>query len=133
MSQDPFAPIFTAEVLERLFPKNRSNDFFEALFGDAAEGAFDIRLTYKGYEERGRTLIFELQLHQRPGKCLACNLTYGLPEVFSRHPLINLNGLSKEIDSLLGDRGSCSGWRLGTTDQVSKKMHSIPLLVSLDS
>ena len=104
---------------------------FEALFGDAAEGAFDIRLAFKSFDEQARTLIFELQLHQRPGKCLACNLTYGLPEVFSRHPMINLNGLTKEIDTLMGDLGNCTGWRLGTTDQVSSQMHSIPLLVSL--
>lgn len=131
MSEDPFTAIFTAEVLERLFPESRSNDFFEALFGDAAEGAFDIRLAFKSFDEQARTLIFELQLHQRPGKCLACNLTYGLPEVFSRHPMINLNGLTKEIDTLMGDLGNCTGWRLGTTDQVSSQMHSIPLLVSL--
>ncbi|MEJ2689942.1 MAG: pancreas/duodenum homeobox protein 1 [Deltaproteobacteria bacterium] len=131
MSQDPFAALFTAEVLEQLFPEGRANDFFEALFGDAAEGAYDIRLVYRGYDEPARTLAFALQLHQRPGKCLACNLTYGLPEVFSRHPLIDLSGLTKEIDNLLGELGSCAIWRLGTTEQVSSEMHRIPFLISL--
>jgi len=131
MSQDPFAALFTTEVLEQLFPESRANDFFEALFGDASEGAYDIRLAYRGYNEPPKTLAFALQLHQRPGKCLACNLTYGLPEVFSRHPLINLNGLTKEIDNLLGNLGSCTAWRLGTTEQVSSEMHSIPFLISL--
>lgn len=132
MSQDPFAAIFTAEVLEQLFPESRADDFFDALFGDAAEGAYDIRLAYKGYDAPASTLVFALQLHQRPGKCLACNLTHGLPEVFSRHPLINLNGLTREIDHLLGELGSCPTWRLGTTEQISSELHSIPFLVTLD-
>ena len=131
MNQDPFADIFTADVLEQLFPASRADDFFEALFGDAEEGAYDIRLTYQGFDEANKTLVFALQLHQRPGKCLACNLTYGLPEVFSRHPLINLNGLAGEIDTLLGERGSSAGWRLGTTEQTSGEMHCIPYLLSL--
>ena len=132
MSQDAFAAAFTADVVEQLFPASRADDFFEALFGDAAEGAYDIRLIYKGFDEPAKTIVFALQLHQRPGKCLVCNLTYGLPEVFSRHPLINLNGLAREIDQLVGDRGSCSKWRLGTTEQISNELHSIPFLVSLD-
>lgn len=131
MSQDPFAAIFTDEVLEGLFPASRADDFFEALFGDAAEGAYDIRLVYRGCDEPAGTLAFALQLHQRPGKCLACNLTHGLPEVFARHPLINLNGLFMAIDVLLGDQASCSKWRLGTTEQVSREMHSIPYLIEL--
>lgn len=131
MSQDTFADLFTAETLDRLFPESRANDFFDALFGDAAEGAYDIRLVYHGYQEPSRTLAFALQLRQRPGKCLACNLTHGLPEVFSRHPVINLQGLAAEIDSLLGAQGSCDKWRLGTTEQISREMHSIPLLISL--
>lgn len=131
MSLDPFADIFTAEILERVFPESRANDFFDALFGDAAEGAYDIRLVYRGYDEPAGTLAFAMQLHQRPGKCLACNLTHGLPEVFSRHPVIDLNGLTEEIDSLLGGLASCAKWRLGSTEQVSREMHSIPLLISL--
>jgi len=132
MTQDPFQSLFPRQTLEQLLPLSRSDDFFEALFGDAAEGAYDIRLAYRSYDPDSRTLNFELQLHQRPGKCLACNLTHGLPEVFSRHPLINLNGIVKEISVILQDKGNCSKWILGNTNQVSSDLHTIPLLVSLD-
>ncbi len=121
--------IFTQETLQTLFPPDRANAFFDALFGDAEEGAYDIRLVYQG--QAGSTLTLALELHERPGKCLACNLTYGLPEVFSRHPIINLNGLTAEIDTLLGDKATCTGWKLGTTQTVSKKLHVIPLMISL--
>ena len=36
--------VFTPECLNDLFPIQRTNDFFDALFGDAEEGAYDIRL-----------------------------------------------------------------------------------------
>ena len=37
--------VFTPECLTDLFPPQRTDDFFDALFGDAEEGAYDIRLT----------------------------------------------------------------------------------------
>ncbi|MBW2709346.1 MAG: pancreas/duodenum homeobox protein 1, partial [Deltaproteobacteria bacterium] len=67
--------VFTQDDLEKLFPVGRSDAFFESLFGGAEEGAFDIGLAFKAH--RGNELHFEFQLRQRPGKCLACNLTYG--------------------------------------------------------
>ena len=121
--------IFTPEALQTLFPPERANAFFDALFGDAEEGAYDIRLVYQGHA--ANTLTLALELHERPGRCLACNLTYGLPEVFSRHPVINIKGLTAEIDSLLGDKATCTAWKLGTTQTVSKKLHVIPLMISL--
>lgn len=121
--------IFTPETLQVLFPPERAHDFFDALFGDAKEGAYDIRLIFKG--QTADTLTLALELHERPGKCLACNLTYGLPGVFSRHPIINLKGLVAEIDTLLGDKITCTDWKLGTTQTVSKKLHVIPLMISL--
>ncbi|HIJ91395.1 MAG: pancreas/duodenum homeobox protein 1 [Desulfobulbaceae bacterium] len=121
--------IFTPETLQNLFPADRANAFFDALFGDAEEGAYDIRLAFKG--QAANTLTFGLELHERPGRCLACNLTYGLPEVFSRHPVINLKGLTTEIDALLGDKATCTDWKLGTTQTVSKKLHVIPLMINL--
>jgi len=121
--------LFTPETLQALFPPERANAFFDALFGDAEEGAYDIRLVFKGLAANLLTLA--LELHQRPGRCLACNLTYGLPEVFSRHPIINLKGLTAEIDALLGDKATCTDWKLGTTQTVSKKLHVIPLMISL--
>ena len=121
--------VFTQETLQKLFPTDRANAFFDALFGDAEEGAYDIRLIFKG--QTANTLTLGLELHERPGKCLACNLTYGLPEVFSRHPIINIKGLVSEIDALLGDKATCTDWKLGTTQTASKSLHIIPLIISL--
>lgn len=128
---DTFSTCFTPEQLDKLFPPSRSDEFFEALFGDAQEGAFDIRLSYNRYDEADETLHFNLDLHERPEKCLACNLTYGLPEVFARHPIINLTGLIKDINELLGDDYTCEEWKLGTTQQAESSKHSIPLVISV--
>ena len=128
---DLFTDYFTTEKLAELFPPQRSNAFFEALFGDAEEGAFDIRLAYDRYDSTDETLHLTLQLHERPGKCLACNLTYGLPDVFTRHPVINVTGLIKDIDILLGDNFVCEEWKLGTTQQQQSALHSIPLVISV--
>ncbi len=121
--------IFTKDVLSQLFPAQRTADFFEALFGDAEEGAYDITLTFKGQDSS--SLHFSLDLHERPGRCLACNLTSGLPEVFSRHKVINIAGLVEEIGRKLEGRARCAGWKLGRTQQVSKSLHCIPLQISL--
>jgi len=83
MATESFDGIFTQDVLKKLFPEDRADQFFDALFGDAEEGAYDISLEFKGQSQN--KLEFEFHLKQRPGKCLACNLTYGLPQVFSRH------------------------------------------------
>jgi len=123
--------IFTDEALAELFPASRSNDFFEALFGDASEGAYDIRLRFDGHDPETNTLRFYLDLHERPGCCLVCNLTYGLPEVFSRHPVINIKGLVKDIEERLPGQASCADWRLGTTIQQNRNLHSIPLTIQL--
>ncbi len=109
-----------------LFPKDRADSFFEAIFGDASEGSYDISLEFKT-QTRDR-LEFEFHLKQRPGKCLACNLTYGLPTVFSRHPVINVKGLVQEILCLL-DGASGSKWQLGSTREISRNLHIIPLTV----
>ena len=91
MAVNNIADIFTQETLNTLFPADLSDQFFDALYGDAEEGAYDIRLVFNGLDNGN--LNFEFQLDQRPGKCLACNLTYGLPDVFSRHPIINIDQL----------------------------------------
>ncbi len=123
--------VFSDEVLKELFGSERADDFFEALFGDAGEGAYDISLRFLGYDKVANRLNFTLDLHERPGCCLVCNLTYGLPEVFSRHPVINLNGLVGEIEKKLEGRARCADWELGTTVQQEKSLHSIPLHVTL--
>ncbi len=121
--------LFTAETLQQLFPKERTNDFFEALFGDADEGSYEIELGYGGVN--GNNLIMELKLHERPGCCLACNLTQGLPQVFSRHPIINVAGIVADVDTLLADNASCKEWSLGYTEQRQKEMHIIPINIIL--
>lgn len=122
---------FTDAALAELFPPERSNNFFEALFGDAAEGAYDIKLRFSGYDETNSTLLFNLDLHERPGSCLVCSLTYGLPEVFSRHPVINIKGLVQEIGNRLEGRAACIDWKLGSTNQHEKSLHTIPLIISI--
>lgn len=117
------------ENLAKIFPRERANEFFEALFGDADEGAYDIELVYRSVQ--GQTLIIDLQLHQRPNHCLACNLTQGLPQVFARHPVINIKGIVKEIEALLGGGYTCSSWSLGYTEQPSRTLHVIPLQIAL--
>ncbi len=126
-----FDNLFTKGVLEGLLPPQLSNDFFEALYGDTNEGAYDISLSFIKYDPEQNTLSFELQLHERPEKCLACNLTYGLPDVFSRHPLLNIKGLVEKIETILGDDVKCSGWELGRTQTPAATMHTIPLTIRL--
>ena len=133
MKKDKLQDIFTAEALEKIFPRDRADRFFDALYGDANEGAYDISLDYKGHSPDRKELVFEFRLKQRPGKCLACNLTYGLPQVFSRHPIINVKGLVQEIDRLLNGSGRCADWRIGTTREISHSVHTVPLIISLQS
>lgn len=123
--------IFTPDVLQKLFPEDRTDQFFDALYGDASEGVYDISLKFNTH--RQGQLEFELHLSQRPGKCLHCSLTYGLPEVFSRHPAININGLVREIDRLLDGRATCIDWQIGFTREISDELHVIPLTILLGS
>ena len=81
--------------LDEIFPAQRTDDFFDALFGGAEEGAYDIRLVCRNVTPVRAQLAFELR--QRPGKCLVCNLTYGLPQVFQRHPVLNVAGVAKAV------------------------------------
>ncbi len=129
MTANTLDAFFTSEALLKIFPENRTNDFFEALFGDASEGSYDIELAYRDIDEKN--LIFELLLHERPGCCLACNLTQGLPQVFSRHPVINVESIVKDIDTLLGERGTCGEWTLGRTEQRSSSLHVIPIRIMI--
>ena len=119
------ADIFTREKLDTIFPADRANNFFDALYGDASEGAYDISLEYKGIKED--QLLFEFHLKQRPGKCLACNLTYGLPTVFERHPVINLDGVAQEIINALPGAYQCDAWKVGRTKEVNRQLHILPI------
>jgi hypothetical protein len=131
MLHQDFNDLFTKDVLNDLLPPQLSNDFSEALYSDATEGAYDIRLSFKEYDSEQKKLLFELQLHERPGKCLACNLTYGLPEVLSCHPLLNIKGMVEKIESLLDGKTKFAGWELGKTQTPASSMHAIPLTISL--
>ena len=123
--------IFSHTTLRELFPQERTDAFFDALFGDASEGAFDIELSFDRYDRAARNLRFLLNLRERPGCCLACNLTYGLPEVFARHPVIDLKGLVRDIEGRLGGEMVCGDWRLGRTVQQDNALHSIPLEIEV--
>ena len=131
MSEIQFSQIFTKKSLETIFPKERSDQFFENLYGDSSEGAYDIRLEFSGYKDD--SLNFEFHLIQRPGKCLACNLTYGLPQVFVRHPVINIKGMIEDFGNLLKGRATCGIWEIGRTKEVSNKLHIVPLVVSIQN
>ena len=130
MEEHPAKHIFDQEKISELFPKERTNQFFEALFGDHREGAYDIGLKF--VRQTGNSLQFEFHLKQRTGQCLACNLTAGLPSVFSRHPVINVKGLVGQIDKLLDGQTRCTDWRLGATREISKELHVIPLIISIE-
>ena len=131
MATESFRDMFTRDVLRKLFPGDLADRFFDALYGDTTEGAYDISLEFKGHSQN--KLQFEFHLKQRPEKCLGCNLTYGLPQIFSRHPIININGLVQEIDDLLNGRARCTDWQLGMTQVVSSELHVIPLILFLDT
>lgn len=122
--------LFTREKLDMLFPEDRADSFFEAIFGDASEGSYDISLEFKTQSDD--RLEFEFHLKQRPGKCLACNLTYGLPTVFSRHPVIAVKRLVEEIICLTEGQARNSLWQLGNTREISRKLHIIPLTIFMN-
>jgi hypothetical protein len=126
-----YTELFSDRNLAEIFPSARADAFFEALFGDAEEGAFDIVLRFAGHDATAGTLHFELQLRERPGKCLACNLTYGLPTVFARHPVIDIKGVVKKIEHLLDGAASCESWELGETRAISDRLHLVPLVITL--
>ena len=58
MSMKTIKQIFSDAVVQGLFPPERSNDFFEALFGDAEEGAYDVTLSFDDYNAGERLLRF---------------------------------------------------------------------------
>lgn len=130
MTKETFEDIFTQDILKKIFPEDRSDNFFDALYGDPTEGAYDITLEFRGH--RSDKLHFEFHLKERPGKCLACNLTYGLPDVFGRHPIINVKGVVQGIGQMLDGRSNCTDWQLGRTREISRELHIVPLIITLE-
>jgi hypothetical protein len=131
MEEKELRNLFSEGTLNKIFPEQRADQFFEALYGEHEEGTYNINLQFEGYDLERKILLFGLVLKERPGKCLACNLTYGLPQVFSRHPVINIQGIVREIQKLLGEEGTCGEWNLGRTNPVSSKLHIIPLTIQI--
>ncbi len=127
MTQATAEKIFTRDYLDSLLPPETSDRFFEALYGDVSDGAYDIKLEF--ISARKDRIILAFNLIKRPGKCLVCSLTYGLPKVFSRHPLINIEGMVKKIR----EKGiKVKDWLLGDTEENSSSLHVIPLFLNLE-
>lgn len=118
------------DKLNELFPASKSDDFFEAVYGGAEEGAYDIALVSRGISADHADMAFELR--RRPGQCLKCSLTYGLPEVFKRHPLIGMDRLAQNIASALGWEGA-PDWRLFPVEEINDDLHIIPFVLDKKS
>ena len=129
MAPPDLARLFDEQQMKKIFPDSISDQFFEALFGDPEEGAYDIHLVFDKQEHN--LLKFHFELASRPDKCLRCSLTYGLPEVFIRHPIINLKGLAEEIDDVLTNQGEVDHCELGKTSEINSDLHVIPFTVYL--
>ena len=127
MDQALLEHLSSQDYLDTLLPRKISDQFFEALYGDATDGAYDIRLEF--ISVHAKRIVLAFNLIQRPGKCLVCNLTYGLPNVFFRHPLINIKGIIKKIEKM-GIK--IKKWQLGDTQENSKSLHVIPFFLDLE-
>lgn len=112
--------------LDLIFPPEKTNEFFDALYGDIEEGPYDIRLVCNEIGEDYISMAFNLA--RRPGKCLACNFTYGLPPVFARHPVINAGKIAGDVAKALGWQGDVD-WEFLPTRETSEEMHSVPFIV----
>ena len=127
--KEKFQRIFSEPNMKKIFPRQKTAQFFEALFGDPNEGAYDIDLRFRdAYNKR---LEFEFLLTARPGKCLSCSFTYGLPRVFLRHPVINIQEVVQKISDMIKEHGKCEEWKLGPTRIISPEFHSIPLIIKI--
>ena len=120
---------FSQKNLDQIFPPEKTNDFFEAMLGDASEGAYNIRLIYQGIKDN--VLHFAFELAERPEKCLACSVTYGLPQVFKRHRIIDTENIVKEVQAIIGNVNVLS-WELQPTLPIEQKVHLVPLHITLD-
>ncbi len=115
----------TQEYLDTLFPAERTDEFFEALFGDPEDGAYDIKLVLSKQDPEKIELKYEL--HVREGECLACNLTSGLPPVFAKHPILAVQKTVEQIKDKLN--WNKADFEIGQTNQFSEKLHFIPLTI----
>jgi hypothetical protein len=131
MTVQEYDEVFDERQMKSIFPETVADSFFDALLGDPSEGAYDIDLAFdKAQDDR---IVFQFRLSKRPGKCLRCSLTYGLPEVFSRHPVINIKEIVRKISGLLQGKGTIDHWELGKTHEINDGLHIIPLTVHLET
>lgn len=130
MNESKARQVFTREKMESLFPIEKSNAFFDALYGGSEESHFDIQLEFQDVKDN--ELIFLFNLVQRPGGCLSCSMTYGLPHVLARHPVINISGLIHDIAAALDIDPAKTNWTMGNTRQESSEIHRIPLVISVN-
>ncbi|OAG27843.1 hypothetical protein [Thermodesulfatator autotrophicus] len=116
--------------IKSLLPEERVQEFFEAFyFGE--EPAYYLDLGLREWRpEKGR-VVLELRLTARPDKCLACNLTSGLPPVLKKHPILNLAGIVSEIAQKLEPGYKVDSWDLGWTEEVNHDLHVIPLVIKV--
>jgi hypothetical protein len=126
------ADLITDDFLREIFPPGKANSFFEALYGGAEEGAFDIHLISQGFDEGRSMLLLGFRLTERPGKCMACSLTYGLPPVFKRHPVIDVRGIVEKIAGSLSPHWNVMQWDIGATQTIESNVNIIPLGLSLE-
>ena len=129
MDPEVLENLFTDANLKNLFPEEKADLFFDTMYGEVSEGAYDIELTFEGLIND--TLEFHFNLNRRPEKCLACNLTYGLPHVFSRHPVIDTQGVVNSIEKLLDGMATFKEWDLRETREISSDLHVIPLVIKI--
>lgn len=121
------AQLFTPSYLDETFPVSKTDAFFEALFGDAEDGAYTIQLRFES--QTASELRFAFHLVQRQGMCLSCNLTYGLPQVFSRHPVLGVGQLAQTLCERVGVH--LVSWTLGSTREISRTLHIIPFIITI--
>ena len=60
MDQAVLNQVFTQEYLDTLLPAETSDHFFEALYGDTKDGAYDIRLEFISANEKRIVLAYNL-------------------------------------------------------------------------
>ncbi|WP_456370168.1 hypothetical protein [Thermodesulfatator atlanticus] len=114
--------------IKSLLPRERIDEFFEAFyFGE--EPAYFLELGLREWAPEAGKIVLELRLLARPGMCLACNLNSGLPAVFKKHPILNLEGIVQEIAQKIGPEYQVLSWDLVWTEQINHDLHVIPLVI----
>ena len=58
-------------------------------------------------------------------------MTYGLPSVFARHPVIDIKGMTGKIIQQLGQHVQIKNWYCGETIERTSDLHIIPLFVEV--